>query len=66
MATIRKRYGRWRAQIRKRGYRAEFRSFEQKPQAVAWAREIESEMDRGTFVSRREAERTTLAELLDR
>jgi hypothetical protein len=33
---------------------------------VAWAREIESEMDRGTFVSRAEAERMTVAELLDR
>ena len=33
---------------------------------MAWARQIESEMDRGIFVSRAEAERTTLKEALDR
>ena len=33
---------------------------------MAWARQIESEIDRGTFVSRQEAERTTLGELFDR
>nr|WP_297388446.1 site-specific integrase [Acidiferrobacter sp.] len=35
-------------------------------QAEAWARQIEGEMDRGVFVSRAEAENTTLADALDR
>ena len=39
---------------------------ETKAAAEAWARQIESEMDRGIFVSRAEAERTTLKEALDR
>lgn len=66
MASIRKRDGRWRVQVRKRGYKPQFRSFERKADAVAWARQLESEMDRGVFVSRAEAERTTLGELFDR
>lgn len=37
-----------------------------KKSAEAWARMIESEMDRGVFVSRAEAEATTLKEALER
>lgn len=66
MASIRKRDDRWRAQVRKRGFKPQFGSFEQKADAAAWARQLESEMDRGVFVSRQEADRTTLAELFDR
>lgn len=42
------------------------RTFDLKADAEVWARVIESEMDRGVFVSRAEAERTTLREALDR
>jgi hypothetical protein len=66
VASIRKRDGRWRAQVRKRGYKPQFGSFTQKSEAIAWARQLESEMDRGVFVSRHEAERTTPGELFDR
>lgn len=66
MASIRKRDGRWRVQVRKRGFKPQFGSFEQKADAVAWARQLESEMDRGVFVSRHQADRTTLGELFDR
>ncbi len=66
MASIRKRDGRWRVQVRKRGYKPQFSSFEQKADAVAWARHLESEMDRGVFVCRQEADRTTISDLIDR
>jgi hypothetical protein len=66
VATIRKRDGRWRAQIRKRGYPHQFRSFPTKAEALGWTRQIESEMDRSVFVSRSEADHTTVCELLDR
>jgi integrase len=66
VASIRKRDSRWRAQVRKRGYKPQFGSFAQKSEAIAWARQLESEMDRGVFVSRHEAERTTLGALFDR
>ena len=56
----------WQAHIRRRGYPAQVQTFESKAKAEAWARKIEGEMDRGEFVSRTEAESTSLSEALDR
>ena len=75
MATFRKRPGPrgstvWQAQIIRRGYDRQYKTFDTKAEAEAWARQIEGEMDRGVdravFVSRVEAETTTLHEALDR
>ena len=71
MATFRKRPGpggraAWQAQIIRRGHDRQYKTFDTKAEAEAWARQIESEMDRGVFVSRAEAEGTTLAEVLAR
>jgi len=67
MATYRKRGPyQWEAQIRRRGYPAQSRTFETKAEAEAWAKMIESEMSRGVWVSRSEAEATTLYEALMR
>ncbi|WP_459873261.1 tyrosine-type recombinase/integrase, partial [Endothiovibrio diazotrophicus] len=67
MATIRKRGPyQWQAQIRKTGYPHQSKTFENRAEAEAWARALESEMDRGVFVSRSEAEQTTLGEALER
>ena len=52
--------------IKKKGYPPLARTFDTKATAQAWGKQIESEMDRGVFVSRTEAEGTTLAEALDR
>ena len=66
MACFQKRSGSWRAIIKRKGYPTQTRTFDLKGQAETWAKQIENEMDRGVFVSRVEAECTTLAELLDR
>ena len=67
MATIRKRGElQWEARIRRKDWPVTCKTFERKADAEAWARDIEGEMDRGVFVSRTEAEGTTLAEALDR
>ncbi|MHB2021531.1 MAG: site-specific integrase [Candidatus Xenobia bacterium] len=67
MATIRKRGDlQWEARIRRRGHPVQCKTFETKTRAETWARQIETEMDGGSFVSRVEAESTTLAEALDR
>lgn len=67
MATIRKRgHLQWEARIRRRGYPVQCKTFETKTRAESWARQIETEMDGGSFVSRIEAESTTLAEALER
>ena len=67
MATITNRGPlQWKARIRRRGYPDTSKTFETKASAEAWARQIESEMDRGIFISRAEAEQYTLSECIDR
>lgn len=67
MATIRKRGPRqWEVRIRRKGHPVQCRTFETKETAERWARDIESEMDKGVFVDRTEAEETTLTQALDR
>jgi integrase len=66
MATIRKRGQKWEVRIRKKGQSTQSKSFKYKADAAAWIQEIETEMNKGQFVSRKEAESTTLKEALDR
>ena len=56
----------WQALVRRRGYPQQTRTFDTKGEAEGWASTLESEMSRGVFVSRAEAEDTTLAEALNR
>ncbi len=56
----------WRVQIRRKGYPTTSKTFESKADAQKWARQVESEMDRGVFVSRTEAESTSLKEAIER
>jgi hypothetical protein len=48
------------------GHAVQSKTFNTKADAEAWARQIEAEMDRGVFVSRAEAEGTTLSDALER
>ena len=66
MATFRKRSGSWQVLVRKKGFGQIGRTFDTKSEAEDWAKIVESEMVRGVFVTRNEAENTTLAEALDR
>ena len=67
MATFDKRGDlQWRVQIRRKGYPVQRKTFNSRAEAEAWAATVESEMARGIFVSRAEAEKTTLDEALDR
>jgi integrase len=67
MASITKRGPyQFQAQIRRKGYPHQQRTFETKREAEAWATDVESQMNRGTFVDRSEAERTTFGEALGR
>ena len=56
----------WQAHVRRCGYPAQVRTFDTKAEAEGWASVIESEIARGVFVSRSEAESTTLGEALVR
>lgn len=67
MASFRKRGPyQWQAQVRKKGHPPQSKTFETRAEAEKWARGIEVEMDTRVFVSRAEAESTTLHELLER
>ena len=66
MAYFQKRSGSWRATVDRKGYPVQTKTFDTKPEAEAWAVGIENEMARGVFVSRAEAEATTLNEALKR
>ena len=67
MAYISKRGDRqWRAQIRRKGFNLLSSTHNTRSEAEAWAKRIESEMDRGIFFDREEAERMTVADLIVR
>lgn len=71
MPTIRKRIGvdgkvSYHVQIRKRGYPTQTNTFSKLADAERWATDIESEMQRGVFVSRFEAEKTLVRQTLER
>ncbi len=66
MASFQKRSGSWRAVVKRKGFDRITRTFDTKAEAEVWAATIESEIGRGVFVSRTEAEKTTLFEALDR
>ncbi|MHB8422594.1 MAG: hypothetical protein ACYDAM_07485 [Leptospirales bacterium] len=54
----------WQVRIRRKGHPSQTKTFNTK--AEAWAQVTESEMTRGVFVSRKEAENTTFSDGLDR
>jgi integrase len=56
----------WQAKIRRKGYPTQTKVFRTKREATNWAAVIESEMVRGTFVPRDEAEKTMLGECFER
>ena len=66
MASFRQHGNGWQARIRRRGYPDITKTFETKADAEKWARSLESEIDKGQFVSVSEAERTTLGDLIAR
>lgn len=65
-AIVRRESGRWQAKVRRQGLPPISRTFSTKAEAEAWAREQESEHDRGVWRDRSTAEATTLYALLDR
>ena len=68
MATIRQRKEskNYEVRIRRRGWPDVTRTFSRAGDARAWASVIESEIERGVFIDRTEAEKNTLGDLLQR
>ena len=66
MATFRKKGPhQWHAQIRRKGWPQQTRTFNTQLEAKTWATMIEREMDAGVFVSRSEAEATSFSSALE-
>lgn len=70
MATIRqkstKKNGQhWQVQIRRKGWPWQSATFKTKKEAEMWARQIETQMDKGAFVDQSKARQTTFAELIE-
>ena len=51
MASFRQRNNKWQARISRDGHPDQVKTFEAKAEAERWARSVESEMDKGHFVS---------------
>jgi integrase len=66
MASFRQRGGKWQARVLRNGYPDQTKTFESKADAEKWARSVESEIDKGHFVSINEAQRTTLGNTIAR
>jgi hypothetical protein len=68
MATIRQRKEskNYEVRIRRQGWPDITRTFSRAADARAWASVIESEIERGVFIDRTEAEKNTLGDLLQR
>ena len=65
MATIREKGpGQWHAQVRRMGWPIITETKRTRKDAEAWARDVESQMDRGVFVDRSAGERTTFGETI--
>ena len=71
MASILKRPGPkgktvWQAQVRKKGYPAQIKTFDRKTDAQKWAKKTEHQMEAGLWKDSKEASQITLAQALDR
>ncbi len=71
MATIRKRPGPngrtvWQVRVLIKPYPPQYRTFDKKAEADAWAASIRSKMKSGAWLERKEVEGTTLSNLLQR
>lgn len=65
MAYIRERGGKYFAEIRRKGYPNQNKTFQTKAAARAWARRIESSMDNGSWVDTRESRSVLMENIVD-
>ena len=66
MPSIRNRNGKWQARITRKGQTAVAKSFYSKQDAEKWARQLESEMDKGSYSNTLLAERMLFKEVIER
>ena len=66
MATFRNRHGKWQARVQRKGQQPVSKSFQSKDDAQRWARQVEAEIDKGSYTNVALAERTPLKDVIER
>lgn len=66
MATFRNRNGKWQARVQIKGHAVRSKTFINKVDAERWSKQIEVEMQKGSYTNLVLAERTTFAEIIER
>ena len=66
MATFRNRHGKWQARVQRKGQQPVSKSFQSKEDAQRWARQIEAEIDKGSYTNIVLAERTLFKDVIER
>ena len=66
MASIRSRNGKWQARITRKGEQPIAKSFQSKQDAERWARQIESDIDKGSYTNLVLADRTPFKDVIER
>ncbi len=66
MATFRNRHGKWQARVRRLGQQPITKSFQNKHDAERWARQVEADIDKGSYTNVVLAERTLLKDVIER
>jgi len=66
MASIRNREGKWQARITRQGHSPISKSFLSRQDAERWARQVEADIDRGSYTNVALAERTLLKDVIER
>ncbi len=66
MASIRNRNNKWQARVIRKGHNTIAKTFLTRQDAEKWARSIEIEIDRGTFLNKDYAQKTLFKEILQK
>ncbi len=66
MATFRNRNGRWQARVRRKGQQPVSKSFKNKEHAQRWARQVETEIDKGSFTNQILADKSLFKDVIAR
>ena len=66
MATFRNRHGKWQARVQRKGQQPVSKSFQSKEDAQRWARQLEAEIDKGSYTNIALAERTLFKDVIER
>jgi hypothetical protein len=66
MASIRNRQGKWQARIIRKGFAPITKSFIAKQDAERWARQVEADIDKGSYTNVALAERTLFKDVIER